>query len=620
MNDSAEDFSRQQKRLYVLAFLKLIMADDRSQSLGQDEKNHTNRILSRLSTEADERMHILCWATDKAEKYPGIKFSWMNEKVSERMLIDIFAYLNTVSDNKRKEDIITSDLFKELRREFTDERISFLQNEAFKAEEKDRENQGMEKETGDETDDTRNEEVSTTETPSEEPEEMPTHATDEYPGQDQNQNDSHRVEMKERLRKAKRFATGLLAAMAAIFILHWIFSADYPGSGMVMAFAAAAMIGGLADWYAVTALFRNPLYIPEKVNLPHTAIIPKRKDEIGEELANFVKDKILVRGVVEEQLRDSELTRRMGEWLQDETNARRVNRDFSEIIEWFRSTDSSELLSGFKRMLTGKIAQRIPANKALAAIIDVLTTGNNTQVMIDELTQFGIQQIDHNRDAILEFLRKIFKNEDGWLMRLLKKIGLGGMTDEKIGELYTKFEPEVKQLLNEIRNDPKHPIRIEFNNRLRSWHEKLMNDESTAKKCDHLLEEFLRNEAVRDFFQSLWDKTRDAIYAELKNESSDIRRSIEREIQNIGKKLSGDTNLRKSVDNWLGGLITNIVVRHSDQISKAISDTIKTWDAKTTAESIELQIGRDLQFIRINGTVVGGLIGIVIYLLTGFHH
>lgn len=474
----------------------------------------------------------------------------------------------------------------------------------------------VEKEAGEEIDIARSEKIQDIEDTFDQSEEAPSQATDE--GSDRDEEDPRRSKMKN-LHKAKRFATGMLALMAAIFVAHHLFPVDYPGHGVVMAFTAAAMIGGLADWYAVTALFRNPLYIPERIKIPHTAIIPERKNEIGEELANFVRNEILVREVVEEQLRDSDLTRRVGEWLQEEKNVQKVNRDFSEIIEWFHSTDSSELLGGLKLMLTGKIARRIPINKALAAIIDILATGNNSQVMIDELTKFGLQQLDRNRQAILEFIRKNLKKEGGWLRKLLEKIGFG-ITDEKINEIYTQIESECKQRLSEIRNDPKHPVRLEFNNRLRSWHEKLMNDRSTAKNCDHLLEEFLRNETVRDFFQSLWDKTREAIYAELRNDSSDIRRSIEREIQNIGKKLSGDINLRKNIDHWLGELITNIVVNHSDEISKAISDTIKKWDAKTTAESIELHIGRDLQFIRINGTVVGGLIGILIYLLTGFHH
>ncbi|WP_025770991.1 DUF445 domain-containing protein [Thioalkalivibrio sp. HK1] len=618
--------SAPEKRRFIIAFLKVIMPDSQPQPLGQDEKDCLLRVVSDLSILPDDRQELLHWAFVKSTIISEISeakqaFGWVDKELKKYLLIDIFAYLDTNNGRSRKGKIIASDHFKELCREFTDDEISSLRKDANRESHKTEEE--IKKEIVEvESDIKQNEEIQISEDSNDRNEKTTSRSNDEKP--DQDEDDPHRMKMKESLRKAKRVATGLLVAMAAMFIAHYFFIPEYLGHGIVMAFTAAAMIGGLADWYAVTALFRQPLYIPEeKIKIPHTAIIPKRKDEIGKELANFVKDKILVKDVVEEQLRHSDLTHLVGEWLQDEANAKRLDRDFSEIIKWFRSTDSSELLGGFKRILTEKIAQRIPANKALAAIIDVLASGNNTQVIIDELTQFGLHQIEGNREAILNFIRKNIKKEGGWFKKMMRSIGekIGfGITDENIDAIYTEIESKCKQLLREIRNDQEHPVRIEFNNRLRSWHEKLINDKSVAKKSDHLLGEFLRNETVQDFFQSLWEKTRDALYAELMDESSDIRRSIEREIQNIGKKLSGDANLRKSLNNWLGEFITKIVVNHSDQISKAISDTIKKWDPKTTAESIELQIGRDLQWIRINGTVVGGLIGILIYLLTGFHH
>ncbi len=420
--------------------------------------------------------------------------------------------------------------------------------------------------------------------------------------------------------------------MAAAFVLLHFFADYYPQHkgfefvlfghdvsliGILKAFTAAAMIGGLADWFAVSALFRNPL---RPIPIPHTAIIPKRKDEIGEELANFVRDQFLVQEVVERRLKDSELSRRVGDWLQESKNARSVSSSFSETISWFLcSTDSSELLGSLKRMLTGSIAQRIPVNKALAAIVDVLRTGNNTQLLIDELTEFGLRQIEQNREAILGFIRNnLNKEESGW--SILKWLGIGKIGDEKINEIYTKIESECRQLLKRIREDQSHSVRVELDKRLHSWHEQLMNDDSTAKRCEHLRDEFLRNEVVQNFFQSIGEKAREAIHAELQNDSSDIRQSLEREIQRIGKGLSGDVELRKGIDSWLGEFITGIVVLHSKEISQVISDTIKTWPAQKTAESIELHIGSDLQFIRISGTLVGGFVGVIIYLLFGFSH
>ena len=139
-----------------------------------------------------------------------------------------------------------------------------------------------------------------------------------------------------------------------------------------------------------------------------------------------------------------------------------------------------------------------------------------------------------------------------------------------------------------------------------------------AERCEYLRDEFFRNEAVQDFFQALWDKTRAAMHTQLQSDSSDIRQSIEREIQHIGTLLSGDVTAQRRLDSWLKDSITYIVERYRGPLSEVISDTVAEWDARSTAERIELHIGKDLQFIRVNGTLVGGLVGVVIFLLSGF--
>ncbi len=404
--------------------------------------------------------------------------------------------------------------------------------------------------------------------------------------------------LRARLRRAQWFAGGLLAAMAIAFVVSRLIVVDQPQFGVVVAFTEAALIGGLADWFAVTALFRHPLGVP----IPHTAIVPARKNEIGRALARFVGDHFLVGAAVEKRLARAELTRRLGDWLQIENNAARLSRDVSTVIDWFlRSMDSSELRGGLKRMLAG-VAQRIPVNEAVAAIVNVFATGNNAQLLIDQLTQFGRQQLDRNRLAIRT---RIEERSPWWMPKFV---------DE---EIYDQLVSEFERLLNEIGDDQDHPARVEFNERLLSLRERLVEDESMAERCEYLRDEFFRHEAVRQFFQSLWDKTREAMHAELQNDSSDIRLSIAREIQHIGKLLSSDVTAQRRLDNWLKEAIVYVVERYRGPLSEVISDTVAEWDARSTAARIELHIGKDLQFIRVNGTLVGGLVGVLIYLVSG---
>ena len=407
------------------------------------------------------------------------------------------------------------------------------------------------------------------------------------------------AELKRRLRRAQWFAGGLLAAMAVLFIVSRWLVIGQPQLGILVAFSEAALIGGLADWFAVTALFRHPLGLP----IPHTAIVPARKNEIGRALARFVGDHFLVGAAVEKRLERADLTRRLGAWLQHEANAKRLSRDVSNVLDWFlRGTDSSELRGGLKRMLAG-VAGRIPVNEAVAAIVNVFATGNNAQLLIDQLTQFGRQQLDRNKVSIR---LRIQERSPWWMPKFV---------DE---EIYDQLVSEFERVLSEIGEDQEHPARREFNERLLSLRDRLKEDTSMAERCEYLRDEFFRNESVQQFLQTLWDQTREAVHEQLQNESSDIRGSIEREIQHVGRLLSSDVSAQRQLDGWLKEAIVYFVEHYRGPVSEVISDTVAEWDARSTAERIELHIGKDLQFIRVNGTLVGGLVGVVLYLVSGF--
>jgi uncharacterized membrane-anchored protein YjiN (DUF445 family) len=398
-----------------------------------------------------------------------------------------------------------------------------------------------------------------------------------------------------KLAHARWFATSLLATMAVLFIASSLLAETYTWLGVVRAFAEAALIGGLADWFAVTALFRRPFGLA----IPHTAIIPTRKNEIGRALAQFVGEHFLVRGAIEKRLERAELAARFGRWLERERNAERVSRDLSIALDWFmRSVDTSELRGGLKSTLTG-IAEKMPINEAIAAVVDVLASGDNAQLLIDQLIQFGRQQLEHNKATIRA---RIEERSPWWMPKFV---------DE---EIYDQLVAEFERLLNEIGDDSRHPARVEFNERLRTLRLRLLDDPQLIARGAQMREEFLQHPAVREFFRLIWERTRNYLQGAFENPQSEFRLALEREIRHVGRMLAEDDAAQSKLDRWCGDIIIYIVENYRGPLSEIISDTVEDWDARSTSERIELHIGKDLQFIRINGTLVGGIVGVLLYL------
>lgn len=393
--------------------------------------------------------------------------------------------------------------------------------------------------------------------------------------------------LEQRLRRMKWMATGLLVAAAALFVVTSLLLETYPGLGVVWAFAEAAVIGGLADWFAVAALFRHPLGLP----IPHTAIVPKRKDEIGRALARFVSEHFLVREAVEARLLRIDLAERLGQWLDREANARQLGRDLTVMLDWLmRAVDSAELRDSLNRGFENALA-KVPVNRTLATVIDVLASGNHAEALIDQLVQFGREQLEGNRDTIRE---RIKQRSPWWMPKFADQ------------EIYDQLVSEFERILNEIGADPAHPARLDFNTRLANFAHALRADEAMLERGEALRDEFVRHPAVQDFLDGLWSRVRELV-------SDSFSGGFEREVRAVGRTILDDTDVRRRLDYWMRELVIYIVVNYRTQISEIISGTIAQWDPSATARRIELHIGRDLQFIRINGTLVGGLVGVVIY-------
>ncbi len=401
-----------------------------------------------------------------------------------------------------------------------------------------------------------------------------------------------------RLAHMRWIATGLLVAMGVLFVATSLRLASYPWLGVVRAFAEAGMIGALADWFAVTALFRRPLGLP----IPHTAIVPSRKNEIGRALARFIRDHFLVKDAVAARLEHVDLAGRVGEWLETEENSRQVGRDLSVVIEWLLSAlDSAELRGSLRESLRSAL-DRVPVNSAFGVAVDVFTSGDHAQALVNQLVQFGRDQLDVNKERIRA---RVADRSPWWLP---------GFVDE---EIYDQLVGELERILDEIGDDPNHPARGQFNERIARLRETLTEDPVLIERGQVLKDEFLNHPAVREYFHELWQRISDNLTEQLRDPDSSGRTGIERELQAIGRRLREEADINHRLNRWLRELILYLVENYRQPLSEFISDTVEQWDPTATSERIELYIGRDLQFIRINGTLVGGLVGVAIYLIWG---
>ena len=404
--------------------------------------------------------------------------------------------------------------------------------------------------------------------------------------------------MARRLAGMRWIATGLLAAMAVLFVVSSLLLDAHPWLGLIQAFAEAGMIGALADWFAVTALFRHPLGLP----VPHTAIVPTRKDEIGRVLADFIRDHFLVRETVAARLERVDLAARAGSWLAAPEHARSLGRDLSVALVWMlEATDSTQLRAALRETLRGAL-DRAPLTSGLEVVLDVLSSGKHSQALVNQLMRFGREQLEHNKGRIRE---RIADRSPWWLPKFVDR------------EIYDQLVTELQRILEEIGDDPDHPARAHFNARLGEVRAALSEDPGFMARGQALKDEFLDHPAVRHYFHELWLKIRESLVASLRDPQSVSRLAIAGELQAIGHELRDDGDVNRRVNRWMRELILYLVDNYREPLSAFISETIEQWDPAATSARIELYIGRDLQFIRINGTLVGGLVGVAIYLVWG---
>jgi uncharacterized membrane-anchored protein YjiN (DUF445 family) len=391
----------------------------------------------------------------------------------------------------------------------------------------------------------------------------------------------------------KRRATGLLGVMALAYVVTVLLGEDRGLLGFVRAGAEASLVGGLADWFAVTALFRRPLGLP----IPHTAVIPERKDQFGATLGRFVQENLLTPVLITDRVRNARIPARVADWLADDEHARLLAgyildaaRDLAGVVE---EDDVERLIEEGLRRAVDRIDPAAVAAKALTSLI----AGGYHQEAFNAVLRGAARFLDeHRRDLQARFLAE----SPWWRPEAI---------DRKI---FTSLVDGALHLLEEIAADPVHPLRDEVDDRLEELIHKLETSPALQARIARAKEELIGSQ-IPQFAATLWRDARTTLQAQAADPNSELRTRLSGAIAGAGRRLRDDPVLHARADQLTERVATYIAGHFHGEIGALVDTAISRWDGEETARRLELLLGPDLQFIRINGTVIGGLAGVGIH-------
>jgi uncharacterized membrane-anchored protein YjiN (DUF445 family) len=397
------------------------------------------------------------------------------------------------------------------------------------------------------------------------------------------------------LARMKRLATGLFLAAAAVFVVCVLLGPEHGAwVGYVRATAEASMVGALADWFAVTALFRHPMGLP----IPHTAIIPRKKDQIGESLGTFVQENFLTRSVVEEKLTTIDVPARLGAFLAAPGRAERLSGDAAAALSAVTDLLRDEDLEPAVAALVQRKLHETPAAPALARVLELVVDGDRHQEVLSAALRLLTRFLQDNR---LVFRAQLGDASPAWVP---------DWVDDRV---FDRAFTGIQRFFEEVGADPRHELRRSYDARLRAYVEALRTDPETAARVESLKKELLEHPAVRTWSGSLWSNAKTAVLTAAADPDSELRARVTGLILDGARLLETDPTVRELVQRHAHSTAGYLVERFSGDVAELVSGTVARWDTEETSKRIELQVGRDLQWIRVNGTVVGGLAGLVIY-------
>lgn len=406
---------------------------------------------------------------------------------------------------------------------------------------------------------------------------------------------------RSRLRVMQRIAVGLLLAATVLFAVARSRHGQHPAWGYVEAFAEAAMIGAIADWFAVVALFRYPLGIP----LWHTAIIPNSKDSIGTSLGNFVENHFITEDSVVERVRKADIALRVGEWLLHPTNSKQVGDAAANFIrQVLQQVDDDTIRHMIRDLATNELV-KLDLSTLAGGGMDALIAEGKPQEMLDGvLGQVGTWLADEdNHETIGDFM-----------IRSL------GIENPMIKSMVAGYIPKVIESLQnhvvEVRQDASHPLRTKVGGWILDATMRLKADPAWKESIARYQQQFVHSDKVQDALNGLWDTFRARVLADLQEKSPALVGAVQGLVEKAGRVLVTETGARAWVNGAIESVSRTLVQRHRGEVTPFIEQQLAKWTKEEMSDRIELAIGRDLQFIRINGTIVGGLVGLIIHAVT----
>jgi len=396
----------------------------------------------------------------------------------------------------------------------------------------------------------------------------------------------------------KAVATGFLLAATVLYVIarwqqgHGAGWADYLGAA-----AQAAMVGALADWFAVTALFRHPLGLP----IPHTAIIPNRKEALGRSLGDFVGENFLSQDVIRARLRAIGPAGRLGGWLAEEKHADRVT---TEVAGWARGIFTvlrdDEVQAALSHTVNRWLADA-PLGPPAGRLLGRFVAQDGHRPVVDLLSRRAVQWLQEHPEALE---RAVAGEAPSWTPRFV---------DERVAR---RIHRELVHFAEAVRDEPDHPARGAIDTFLTDFARDLQYDPRTLAQAERLKRDLIGHPEVQRLVGSSWQTLRSMLVAAAEDGDGELRARMRDAVASFGRRLVEDERLRAKTDAWIEDAAVHVVTAYRGEITALITDTVEAWDGEETSRKVEIQVGRDLQFIRINGTVVGALAGLLIYVLT----
>ena len=390
-------------------------------------------------------------------------------------------------------------------------------------------------------------------------------------------------------------ALALLLTMAVLLVVSTVNVAALPWTAWVKAFAEAAVVGAVADWFAVVALFRHPLGLP----IAHTAIIPNNKDRIGESLGRFVEENFLTPENVMRRLARVNIAKECGTWLTTPANSDRAAAGICAVIpRVFAMIDDEDVARFLARTLLGEL-EKANVSRVAGDVLELVTTGEHYQAMLDDALRGVERLITANQALILEKFGEASKYTPVFI-------------DQYIVD---RFVAGIVLLLKEVIADPGHPLRKQFADSTRKLVDKLKTSPEMHERVAAIKRHLIEDLRTKPYYTAIWNDIKYRILDDVSSDRSRLRETVASLLNALGAGLAKDDVLQHKLNEWLLGALQTLMLAHRHQISLLITDVVKSWNARDVSEKVELEIGKDLQFIRLNGTLVGGCVGVVLHLL-----